>query len=353
MASTVVEGEGEFNGHHNANLAAMRTLCHNLRMSRLPPLPLPVRAQLFQHLAAMEKAGLPADRSYALLQLGPEGDARASAFRRQFAKGIDPVTAGSNCGLFTLFETRLLRAAFAGGSPYPTYDRLAKNLAIRVAQQRTLRARMVLPAGILTVALFVQPLPKLFNGDLSSGGYALQVFLPLAVIAAVGVIAVRIAAWFATGESAPWRPALERMLLAMPVCGRLHLRRNARDFAESLALLLGAGLPLFEAIPLATAVDNHIVRDDLAVLLPALQSGATLSQAISRLRVVETFQLFAIVHTGEESGTLPEMLARHAEAESDALAQAQEEIVNWLPRILYGCVALWMVSQLLGPVLRG
>lgn len=318
-------------------------------MSRLPALPLRVRAQLFQHLAAMEKAGVPAERAYALLDLGPSARARVDTFRRLFARGVDPATAGLNSSLFTLFEARLLRAAFGAGSPLATYQRLATSHATRAAQLATMRARLVLPAVILALALFVQPIPQLFTGAISMAGYAARTILPLAVIAMSGALLVQLNTWFSSGAPAPWRPAMERILLALPLFGTLHLRRNARDFNESLAMLLQAGVALFEALPPALAtVDNHMVRADLAQLLPALKTGTTLAQAIGTLRLVDTTQLYAFVQTGEESGTLSEMLMRHADAETEALALAQIELANWLPRILYALVAIWMVVQLLG-----
>lgn len=297
----------------------------------------------------MEKAGVPAERSFSLLNLGPAARPRVDAFRRLFARGVEPAAAGFTSGLFTVFETRLLRAAFGAGSPQATYERLAASHATRASQMSALRARLVLPAAILALALFVQPLPQLFTGALSLAGYAAKTIIPLAVLAIVGALAVHFNAWFASGAPAPSRPAIERALLAVPLFGKLHLRRNARDFSESLAMLLQAGVALFEALPPALAtVDNHSVRADLARLLPEVESGATLSQAIARLQVVDTRQLHAFVQTGEESGTLPEMLMRHADAESAHLAQAQNELVTWLPRVLYALVAIWMMVQLLG-----
>jgi general secretion pathway protein F len=308
-----------------------------------------VRAQLFQHLAAMEKAGVPAERAYALLDLGSGARERVATFRRLFARGVEPATAGANSGLFTVFETRLLRAAFGAGSPLPAYRRLADNLATRASQLATLRARLLLPTVVLAIALFVQPIPRLFTGAITPGGYALRTMVPLAVIGMIAMLALRFNTWFASGAAAPGRAAIERALLALPLFGKLHLRRNARDFNESLALLLQAGLGLFEALPIALdTVDNHIVRADLATLLPAGRAGATLAQAIGNLRLVDTTQLYAFVHTGEESGTLPEMLMRHADAESESLALAQGEIMTWLPRVLYALVAIWMAVQLLG-----
>src|SRR4051812_27135540 len=86
-----------------------------MRIRPPPTLPLAARAHLFAHLAAMEKAGLPADRAYALLDLGPAVRARQDTFRRLTARGVAPSLAGLNSGLFTQFESRLLAAAFAAG----------------------------------------------------------------------------------------------------------------------------------------------------------------------------------------------------------------------------------------------
>jgi general secretion pathway protein F len=318
-------------------------------MSRFRPLPLLLRAQLFQHLAAMEKAGIPADRSFAVLDLGSAARERVVNFQRLYSRGVEPATAGLNSGLFTLFEGRLLRAAFAAGSPWATYQRLASSHATHAAQMAALRARLVLPGLTLLIGLLVGPLPKLVTGELSLGGYAWKTIGPMLTLAVLGMLAVRLHTWFTSGAPTPWRPALEQGLLALPLFGRLHLRRNARDFCESLAMLLQAGVAVFEALPIAVAtVDNHQVRADLATILPMVKSGSTLAQGITQLQLVDTTQLFAFVHTGEESGSLPEMLLRHADAESEALSLAQAEIINWLPRVIYACVAIWMIIQLLG-----
>jgi general secretion pathway protein F len=43
----------------------------------------------------------------------------------------------------------------------------------------------------------------------------------------------------------------------------------------------------------------------------------------------------AFAHTGEQSGTLPEMLTRHAAIETEAIASFYEQLAAWLPRIVY------------------
>ena len=319
-------------------------------MNRFRPLALPVRALLFQHLAAMEKAGMPAERAYALLDLGPAARERVQSFRQLTRRGSEPASAGAASGLFTVFEARLLRAAFGAGSPLPTYQRLASHLATAAAQAAALRSRMIMPVLVLTMALFVAPLPQLVLGTLSPAAYLWKAVWPLLALSALSMAGSRLEAWFASGAPGPGRATLERLLLQAPLFGPLHLRRNARDFVESLALLLEAGVPLFDALPVALGtVDNQLVRRDLATIGPAVRGGAPLAQAVQALRLVDTTTLHAFVHTGEESGSLPEMLMRHAAAETESLQRIQADIMDWLPRLFYACVALWMIIQLLNP----
>ncbi|UUZ48371.1 hypothetical protein LP420_36910 [Massilia sp. B-10] len=87
-------------------------------MTRFRPLPLPVRALLFQHLAAMEKVGVPAERAYALLDLGPAARPAGTGFSEADRARYRAVRGRSaSSGLFTVFEARLLRAAFSMQQP--------------------------------------------------------------------------------------------------------------------------------------------------------------------------------------------------------------------------------------------
>ncbi len=312
------------------------------------PLPIALSALLFQHLAAMEKAGLPADSAYALLDLGAGASERVAAFRRLAKRGIAPPAAGVASGLFSAFDTRLLRAAFDAGSPLPTYQRLAMHYAARSQQRMQIKSRMMLPLVIMALALCVAPLPAIIGGKLSGAGYLLRTFGPMALLALVLLAYRRLHNWLASGADDPGRGALDRALLALPLFGPMHLRRNARDFVESLALMLNAGLSLFEALPGALdTVGNGLVRADLASIVPTVQAGAPLSQALSGLRVVPSQELFAFVHTGEESGTLAEMLGRYAAKETAAINLFQMEAVAWGPRLFYALVAMWMAMQIL------
>ncbi len=307
-----------------------------------PLLPSRVRAELFAQLATMEKAGLPADRTWSLLKVSQVPTARLQAVQQAVTRGGNPASIAQNAGLFTALEGNLVRAALAAGSPAQVYQRLAGACAQKAHNEGAIRSRMLLPAATLVLALVIQPVPQLVVGSLSAGAYLAQVLKPLAVLALLGALAVRVVA----------SPHANAWLLSLPMLGPAIARRNARDFFESLALLLEAGVPMFEALPVAVATIDHArMRKAYGGIKGRMQRGALLSQALAD-QVTDPVLLgnphvITFVHTGESSGTLPEMLLRHTAAETESLNQFWHQVAQWLPRIAYAAVAAWMAYGLL------
>ncbi|MDP9109074.1 MAG: type II secretion system F family protein [Pseudomonadota bacterium] len=311
------------------------------RNANHPPLSWSLRATLFAQLAAMEESGLPALAAFSLLKLTGAGGPRVVMMRRLLAGHIDLATAGWKSGLFTPVETALLRAAIAGGSPAAIYATLAARYSARATLQRRIRGRLILPLLTLIVAQLVQPLPALVSGALTPLAYLWKALAPLIVVALLCRMALRFPLWFLSGAPTALRQAVAGALLGMPVFGAMHARRNVRDFFEALALLLAAGMPMFDAVPVAlSTVDNGVIRAELATLLPALKAGATLAEAIGELQRMDVATMMALVSTGEASGTLPAMLLRFVQGESERIAAFQDQLAQWLPRLFYFAVVV-------------
>jgi general secretion pathway protein F len=313
-----------------------------------PPLPYRLRADLFTHLAVMEKSGLPALKAFDLLRLPPAGQERLLAMRRMLAKGSDPATAGLRSHLFSHAEAAMVKAALQAGSPAATYQRLADSHGAKASQLAAIKSRSLLPAVMLLVALSVAPLPELVSGRIGAGGYLWLILRPLIVLGGV-VLAGRWAInWFRSGTPSPARAAVDSVLLQLPLFGPMHARAVRRDFIESLAMQLEAGLPVFEALPLSLpTANNSILRAQFARLLPMLKEGTTLAQAFTSLGVAQLQDLTDMVKTGEASGTLPDMLFRFVRQESEAINLFQQQVADWVPRIFYAGVAVWMATRIL------
>lgn len=320
---------------------------HFTRMTtRLPALlSTRLRAEVFAHLAAMEQAGLPAQKAWGLLKLPAPWQPRVDAVKKAVGRGSNPAIAAQSAGLFSTLEAKLVIAALTAGSPARAYRRLAERCALRAHTQSQLRSRFALPVAVWVVACVIAPVPPWVAGTLSTAGYLWQVAKPL-----VSLLLIAGAAMFLLAQ-----PRSDAWLLKLPTLGPALARGQAQDFFDSLGLLLEAGVPMFEALPMAVStISNRAMRQAYAAVLPRMQQGATLSQALEDAVTAPHFlgnaRVLEMISTGEASGTLPDMLSRHCQAESQDLALFWSDVAQWLPRIAYAAVALWIAYGLLtGP----
>ncbi len=320
-------------------------------MTTHKPLPFRIRAELYAQLAQMEIAGLPFDRAFVVLQVAGPAKPRLVAMRA-LIKRHDFAMSGERSGLFTKMEARLIHASVMSGSPARVYQRLADFYTARAMQAATMKSRMMMPAAVFLLALAIQPLPALIGGSIGVFGYLFQITRPLIVIA---LIVFGLRWWLARPAHVAKESNVNSPLLSLPIVGKLIIRQNVRDFLESLALMLEAGISMLDALPLALdTIEEPSIKREFARIAPRVAAGAMLSQALadsaflgdaaSRERAV------AFINTGEQSGALPEMLLRHTALETHAINSWYEQLATWAPRILYGTVMLWMIISLLsGP----
>jgi general secretion pathway protein F len=308
------------------------------------------RAELFAQLAAMEKSGLPAAQAFGLLKLPASSQPRVAMTSKLLTRGVEISVAGCRSGLFTELEATLIGTATSAGSPASTYRRLAEYYAQRATQARAIKSRLALPGFVLITGLFVQPLPALLGGSLRVSGYLLHCLIPLTIIAAV----ISLAADFGKkleGPPSATRAIIEKVLLTMPLFGPMLIRCNIRDFFESLALMLEAGMPLLQALPKALkTVQLSEIRNAFARVQLKIERGNTLAQALADISVLHKGHALALIHTGEESGMLPEMLFRYAAAETGAINNFHRQVADWLPRIIYIVISCWAAYGILSGV---
>jgi type II secretory pathway component PulF len=315
-----------------------------------PKLPLRARAELFAQLAQMEAAGLPPDRVFGILNITTSNAQSRLNKMRELIKRMDPATAGERSGLFTTLEARLVRASLTAGSPAKIYQRLADVYTQRAMQVASMKAKMTLPAFMLLASLLITPLPNLAAGAYGLSTYIWQVLRPILFIAAL-IFGIR---WLISRPTSANSNSASS-LLALPIAGKLIIRHNCRDFFESLALMLEAGVSMLDALPIAIdTVANASIKRDFAQIGPRVAAGATLSEAMTGLRYLGSDtsreRVISFTYTGENSGTLPEMLMRHVTFETDAINDSMELLATWAPRIIYGFVAAWIaISILSGP----
>ena len=202
---------------------------------------------------------------------------------------------------------------------------------------------MRLPILMFMMALFIAPLPAFATGTLSGSAYLWKALSPLLLVLVVWKTIQLVRSSYRAQAYEKDNP-LDRMALQLPLFGAMNKRTNVNQFYESLGLMLEAGMPMFDALPLATqTIHNSVIRAEFFKILPQLHEGKTLSQALEKLDYAGQIHILELVRTGESSGTLPEMLWRYSSSENQAISLFYEEVAAWIPRVLYALVAIWII----------
>lgn len=300
-----------------------------------------IRADLFGQLAALEEAGLPFDKVIDIVHLPPKEDARLKATRKWIRVGVGIAEAGRRSGLFTPLEASLVRMATLSGSPARTYRLLADQCARRAARIKAIRSRIALPAVMIAVWIILGPVPDLVTGNLTLSGYLAKHLLPWIGAGVAAYLLIDLLRRRQASGQSSWETRLDGFLPFVPLFGPMGVRRNLRDFFDSLALLLEAGLPILEALPLALdTVRNHALKAQLAQIKPRIEAGASFWRAIAALPLFGRTQAFELIRTGEASGALPRTLLRYSAAETAAIDRFDDLVAEWIPRLAYTSAAL-------------
>lgn len=330
--------------------------------------------ELTRQLATLSSAGIPLVDALATLErqlaqpairnllvavrgaLG-EGHSLAQSLRRQG-------------GLFDDLYCALVEAGERSGKLAPVLERLADHLEQVQRQRHKARTAMIYPAVLMLVSLAVViglmtfVVPKLTE-QFSHSGQTLPLvtrvliglsdgllligpwLLGLLVLASLGAGALL--------RQAHWRLRRDRALLGWPKVGALLSVLESARLARSLAILAGSGVPLLEALQVATAtVGNREVHRALQTVREQVEGGVSLHRALSGAGHFPPL-LLNMVASGEASGTLPDMLERVADNQERGFTRQVDTLMALfepLMILVMGAVVLFIVLAVLLPIMQ-
>jgi type II secretory pathway component PulF len=242
-------------------------------------------------------------------------------------------------------QRALLYAAEKSGTLAAAYKQLADYYAARAKRLRKIKSRCYYPAFLLTLSLFLQPLPPLVAGSITASEYLQLSAGRLGLI----IFAVYIALHLPAALSR-WglKPAIDRLQLQLPWVSGWVIKRQLNDFYLNLALLLAAGLSYAEALPkLVASIPNSGLRAQFRPALAKLNSGESVADILSTVDSIRDTTAIQIINSCEHSGSLAEGLQRFAELEAENLHLQDDMLAEWLPRLVYAGVVIWIASSIL------
>ena len=267
---------------------------------------------------------------------------------RRVRSGAPLSNAGRLGGLWAAFDSAAIAAGECIGR-YP-FNQLADFHNARNKRKKQVRSRLLLPLGMLLLALLVRPLPHVVAGELSAGEYLFGSIGMLFLLLVGSWLLSRLPGYLHGGA---WGERWDGLVLQLPLVGATTRRRNLLEFARALGLLAQAGVALFDAMPRAIElVGNRHLRDCLGRAEQSLHGGASLFDALKQCPEFDP-TLLALVDSGEVAGRVDEMLLHYVGMEEQALGQLEDMLVTWGARLVYLMVALWMAWSILSMGLPG
>ncbi|HRQ56940.1 MAG TPA: type II secretion system F family protein [Azoarcus taiwanensis] len=322
-------------------------------------------------LAVMLRAGLPLDRALKVL-IGMSTRPSFAALLEDVFKSVKSGKGFSQAlaphqALFGDFYVNMVRSGEAGGQLADVLSRLAEHLERVKALRESVISALIYPAILVVVAVisvflmlgFVVPQFEALFEDMGealplptevvvAAGHLIADWGWLVVIVVVGV-GWSIRRWFATPAGRQWR---DTRLLRVPVLGEVVRKYEITRFARSMGTLLGNGVPIVNAIKIATdTMGNHRLRAAMANVAPSIKQGGRLADALEQSALFTPLAV-NMVRLGEETGRLDSMLlelARVHDAEVQSGVKRALTLIEPLLILTLGAIiAAIIVSILMG-----
>lgn len=329
---------------------------------------------LSRQLGAFVRAGLPLIEAVRIL--GTESsNSSVARMMRQVEQGLRGGDRLSDCidrhpKIFPEFYREILRSAELSGQLDTVLDRLANYLERDLEARRKIKAAMIYPAMIalmsvvtvVVLATFVLPRFKSFFAGLHA-----ELPLPTRMLlaftdflgtwwwAVLGTGFVLVTTVAAAVRTEPGRYARDRILLAVPALGPTIRHSMVERFCRVLSSMIGAGVPLPEALRVSTeSLRNRVFMRALTWVGTAVLEGEGLARPLSSTGVFPTTAA-QMIRVGEDTGTLDtqlEVTAQYYEGELDyrlkKLTALFEPAVIVVMGLVVGFVAVALVSAMYG-----
>lgn len=269
----------------------------------------------------------------------------------------------------TLFLSMVRVAEERGGLP-ETLKRLASLYEARDRLWKQTRSAMIYPTAVILVSLGVGALltmfvlPKLVDilKDMTRGR---NIDLPWPTRTLIGVSDfIQAVGWWliplglvlglfglkALYGSPHGKWLLDRIMLRIPVMGKLLGLIDSSRFARTLGDLLNAGINLDRSLALTSEVVQLVpFQDAVRQIRESVKAGSEVAPAMRETRRFEP-DLIAFVETGEETGNLPESLRRVAkdyEERAHRMTQDLGSLIKPLITIVLGVIAGFIAIALI------
>ncbi len=285
-----------------------------------------------QELAALLKAGLPLVQSIEVMlerQRHPVFRASLSTVRDKVKSGIAISDAFREEGaLYPPILSASLVAGERSGNLEGVLRRFVQYLRLNLSMKKKavsaavypimLTVMMIALGGIMVLKVIpsFQDFYRDFDIELpliTRALMALSRFIRENLVWLVGGFGGAAALWLTWTRRAGSGAVIDRLLLRIPFIGRLMSMYATGQLSRTLAALLQGGLPLVNAMEVASSsIGNRALAKAVAGATPLIREGRSLTTALESTGLLDNLAL-EMVKVGEQTGALADMLSAVAD----------------------------------------
>src|SRR5690554_5083075 len=342
--------------------------------SRSPRLSVPELALITRQLATLIQAGLPIDESLKALS-DQTGKQRIKAMILAIrAKVLEGYTLAKALAEYPKAFPHLYRSTVAAGEHAGHLDsvlnRLADYTEARQASDQKIKLAAMYPIILSIVAIGIviglliyvvpdivdvfvkngQELPGLTQFMLNLSHFITDWGLLTLILLVVALIVFNMAL-----RNAGFRKKWHAFLIRMPALGRFVKDTNTARFGSTLAILTSSGVPLVDAMRIASQVVLNIpIQEALTQATIKVSEGSSLNKALAETGFFPPIMLHMIA-SGENSGELDSMLAKTATQQGTTLENTVEALVKIfepLMLLMMGGIVATIVAAIMMPILE-
>lgn len=327
-----------------------------------------------RQLATMVAAGLPLPKSLEVLieqTVNPQMKRVISDCLRDIEGGSPlSVSVSKFPNVFSPTYRALLRAGEASGKMQEVLLKLADTMEAQQEFKSKFTAALVYPA-IVTIAmigvfiimmLFV--IPKISNMFIS-----MKLELPLPTKMILGLSSFVVGYWWLLAilgvgafffyryfeETQTGKETIATVSFKLPIFGDLNKKKELTEFAQTLALLIGSGIPIVESLHIVSDVlENVLLKISVEKAANSVEKGFSLSKY---LKADTNFPpvVGQMVAVGEETGTLDSILLKLSEyyaVETEHTLKGLSTAIEPVVLILLGGMIGVLIISIISPIYK-
>ena len=327
-------------------------------------------ATFTRQLATMISSGLPLAESLEVLKKQTEN----KRLQGVIGEISEEISGGSNFSsalskhgeVFNFAYINIIKAGEASG----TLDKVLLKQADVLEKEREFKGKvqgaLIYPAIISVAMLLVAAIILIFVVPKLAEVYVdLEITLPLPTRILMALSSFTVKFWWLiiigiVGGSSLLRRyrktesgalVIDRLLMQVPVFGKLNRDTSLTEFTRSLGALVDAGVPILESLKISGATaSNAIHRKAVANVIIKVEKGASLSKALESEEVFPPI-IPQMASVGEETGKMNEVLTKVSQFFEQEVDQQVKNLTTALEPIIMVTlgimVGLLMVSIIL------